>query len=188
MKPTKATAVTATAKTLIKKSATSVVLKEKKTKAVAAPVADDAHVKKMAVKEKEEKILQEISIKTDSDKENSPEKENRVLLEELKSQTVIEEREEICVPEKAKNKKEQLIRARQEVEVEEKEIELKEEELQSESKRQRTSEIESEWDDLDADDFEDPMMVSEYVVEIFEYLRKLEVGHCLKFRSRLCFS
>ena len=32
-----------------------------------------------------------------------------------------------------------------------------------------------DWEDLDADDWEDPMMVSEYVVEIFEYLRVLEV-------------
>jgi len=31
------------------------------------------------------------------------------------------------------------------------------------------------WDDLDADDFNDPLMVSEYVVEIFDYLRELEV-------------
>lgn len=30
------------------------------------------------------------------------------------------------------------------------------------------------WDDLDAEDAEDPLMVSEYVNEIFEYLRKLE--------------
>ncbi|CAG8618692.1 10589_t:CDS:2 [Paraglomus occultum] len=30
------------------------------------------------------------------------------------------------------------------------------------------------WDDLDADDFNDPFMVSEYVVEIFDYLRELE--------------
>jgi G2/mitotic-specific cyclin 1/2 len=33
-----------------------------------------------------------------------------------------------------------------------------------------------EYDDLDQDDFEDPMMVSEYVTEIFEYLRELEVA------------
>jgi G2/mitotic-specific cyclin 2 len=30
-------------------------------------------------------------------------------------------------------------------------------------------------DDLDADDFEDPMMVSEYVHEIFDYLKEIEV-------------
>ena len=33
----------------------------------------------------------------------------------------------------------------------------------------------SEWDDLDADDSGDPSMVSEYVVEIFEYMKKLEL-------------
>lgn len=32
-----------------------------------------------------------------------------------------------------------------------------------------------DWDDLDADDMEDPLMVSEYVVEIFNYLREQEL-------------
>jgi hypothetical protein len=32
-----------------------------------------------------------------------------------------------------------------------------------------------DWDDLDAEDAGDPLMVSEYVVEIFEYMRHLEV-------------
>lgn len=52
-------------------------------------------------------------------------------------------------------------------------------------KRQKTNEksaedaakeapVERYWDDLDADDKFDPLMVSEYVVEIFEYLRELE--------------
>eukprot|EP00158_Paraphelidium_tribonemae_P006470 Partr_v1_DN27832_c1_g2_i1_m23265 putative g2 mitotic-specific len=41
------------------------------------------------------------------------------------------------------------------------------------NKRQKT--VEQAWTDLDADDHEDPMMVSEYVVEIFEYLRELEI-------------
>ncbi|RXW17651.1 hypothetical protein EST38_g8204 [Candolleomyces aberdarensis] len=31
------------------------------------------------------------------------------------------------------------------------------------------------WDDLDAEDGDDPLMVSEYVVEIFQYMRQLEV-------------
>lgn len=31
------------------------------------------------------------------------------------------------------------------------------------------------WEDLDQDDHDDPLMVSEYVVEIFEYLHKLEL-------------
>jgi hypothetical protein len=34
---------------------------------------------------------------------------------------------------------------------------------------------ERDWDDLDAEDAGDPLMVSEYVVEIFEYMRHLEV-------------
>jgi hypothetical protein len=33
----------------------------------------------------------------------------------------------------------------------------------------------SQWDDLDADDNDDPLMVSEYVVEIFQYLKQIEV-------------
>jgi G2/mitotic-specific cyclin 2 len=33
-----------------------------------------------------------------------------------------------------------------------------------------------EWDDLDAEDADDPQMVSEYVVEIFEYLKEVEVS------------
>jgi G2/mitotic-specific cyclin 1/2 len=32
-----------------------------------------------------------------------------------------------------------------------------------------------EWDDLDAEDEFDPLMVSEYVTEIFEYMQELEV-------------
>jgi G2/mitotic-specific cyclin 1/2 len=32
-----------------------------------------------------------------------------------------------------------------------------------------------EWDDLDAEDADDPLMVSEYVVEIFKYMKELEV-------------
>lgn len=34
----------------------------------------------------------------------------------------------------------------------------------------------SPWDDLDADDIDDPLMVSEYVVEIFQYLKQVEVS------------
>lgn len=41
------------------------------------------------------------------------------------------------------------------------------------TKRAKTEEI--EWDDLDAEDFGDPLMVSEYVEEIFEYMKQLEV-------------
>ena len=32
-----------------------------------------------------------------------------------------------------------------------------------------------DWDDLDAEDNGDPLMVSEYVVEIIEYMRRIEV-------------
>lgn len=35
----------------------------------------------------------------------------------------------------------------------------------------------SQWDDLDADDIDDPLMVSEYVVEIFNFLKQVEVGY-----------
>ena len=33
----------------------------------------------------------------------------------------------------------------------------------------------TEWDDLDADDGDDPLMVSEYVMEIFNYMKNVEV-------------
>ena len=33
------------------------------------------------------------------------------------------------------------------------------------------------WEDLDAEDVNDPLMVSEYVVEIFDYLKRVEVCH-----------
>lgn len=32
------------------------------------------------------------------------------------------------------------------------------------------------WDDLDADDWDDPLMVSEYVVDVCKYLKEIEVG------------
>lgn len=35
-----------------------------------------------------------------------------------------------------------------------------------------------EWDDLDAEDSGDPLMVSDYVVEIFDYMKQLEVREC----------
>jgi hypothetical protein len=34
----------------------------------------------------------------------------------------------------------------------------------------------SPWEDLDAEDSDDPLMVSEYVQEIFTYMKKLEVS------------
>jgi hypothetical protein len=40
------------------------------------------------------------------------------------------------------------------------------------SKKQKTQ----EWEDLDVDDFYDPMMVSEYAADIFKYLKELEVN------------
>ena len=40
----------------------------------------------------------------------------------------------------------------------------------------------NQWDDLDAEDADDPLMVSEYVVEIFDYLKEVEVRyHCLLY-------
>ncbi|EEB08965.1 G2/M B-type cyclin Cdc13 [Schizosaccharomyces japonicus yFS275] len=38
-----------------------------------------------------------------------------------------------------------------------------------------TKPSEQDWDDLDAEDWADPLMVSEYVNEIFDYMRKLEI-------------
>lgn len=49
---------------------------------------------------------------------------------------------------------------------------------------------ERDWDDLDAEDAGDPLMVSEYVVEIFDYMRHLEVTSKsyanFAFRKTLC--
>ena len=36
--------------------------------------------------------------------------------------------------------------------------------------------LQQDWDDLDAEDIEDPLMVSEYVAEIFRYLREQEIA------------
>lgn len=33
-----------------------------------------------------------------------------------------------------------------------------------------------DWEDLDGDDLDDPLMAAEYVVEIFEYMKELEVN------------
>ena len=38
-----------------------------------------------------------------------------------------------------------------------------------------------DWEDLDADDVDDPLMVSEYVNEIFDYMKRLEVRKVLIF-------
>lgn len=44
-------------------------------------------------------------------------------------------------------------------------------EVEHENKKQKTE----DWEDFDAEDANDPMMVSEYVKEIFEYMKELEV-------------
>ncbi|KAJ3034569.1 G2/mitotic-specific cyclin [Rhizophlyctis rosea] len=43
------------------------------------------------------------------------------------------------------------------------------------SKKAKVEEAAQDWDDLDAEDIVDPLMVSEYVTEIFEYMKDLEV-------------
>ena len=44
-----------------------------------------------------------------------------------------------------------------------------------------------EWDDLDAEDADDPVMVSEYVADIFKYLKALEVKKYLtRILSNMC--
>ena len=57
-----------------------------------------------------------------------------------------------------------------------------EEELAALSKRSTTPEADpcgDQWDDLDAEDTDDPLMVSEYVSEIFAYLKEVEVSESL---------
>lgn len=42
------------------------------------------------------------------------------------------------------------------------------------------SDQQRDWDDLDAEDNGDPLMVSEYVVDIIEYMRRIEVpSNCI---------
>ena len=43
------------------------------------------------------------------------------------------------------------------------------------------------WDDLDADDNDDPLMVSEYVVDIFNYLKQVEVSFLLTLHVYFLF-
>jgi len=53
------------------------------------------------------------------------------------------------------------------------------EDLVAHPKRSTTPEAEpdgDQWDDLDAEDADDPLMVSEYVTEIFAYLKEVEVS------------
>lgn len=45
-----------------------------------------------------------------------------------------------------------------------------------------------EWDDLDAEDADDPLMVSEYVVEIFNYLKKVEVRSFIRQHLPISYS
>lgn len=52
---------------------------------------------------------------------------------------------------------------------------VKAEEEEDDKGAQTAVEEQRDWDDLDAGDECDPLMVSEYVVEIFEYLQQLEV-------------
>ncbi|KAG6892454.1 hypothetical protein C0992_000442 [Termitomyces sp. T32_za158] len=47
-----------------------------------------------------------------------------------------------------------------------------------------TKEKKQEWDDLDAGDWDDPMMVSEYVAEVCIYLKEIEVRVNLVYKSR----
>jgi G2/mitotic-specific cyclin 1/2 len=47
-------------------------------------------------------------------------------------------------------------------------------------RKKQKVEPKQDWDDLDAADANDPLMVSDYVVEIFDYMRELEVSVSLK--------
>jgi hypothetical protein len=43
------------------------------------------------------------------------------------------------------------------------------------------------WDDLDEEDINDPLMVTEYVIEIFEYMKELEVRLISRLRPYLLY-
>lgn len=51
-----------------------------------------------------------------------------------------------------------------------------EELVDSEYAIEQLDEADEGWDDLDKDDFDDPMQASEYVNEIFDYLKSIEVS------------
>ena len=48
-------------------------------------------------------------------------------------------------------------------------------------RKKQKMEPKQDWDDLDAEEANDPLMVSEYVVDIFDYLRQIEVLPSLCF-------
>ncbi|KAJ5892515.1 G2/mitotic-specific cyclin [Penicillium tannophilum] len=50
------------------------------------------------------------------------------------------------------------------------------EESEITGKGAKTQDGKQEWDDLDVEDLEDPLMVAEYVVEIFDHLQQLELS------------
>ena len=52
-------------------------------------------------------------------------------------------------------------------------------------RKKQKVEPKQEWEDLDAVDVMDPLMVSEYVVEIFDYMRELEVSPFLRTCSNV---
>lgn len=47
--------------------------------------------------------------------------------------------------------------------------------VEAEFDKENINPINIDWDDLDAEDAGDPLMVSDYVVEIFDYMTELEV-------------
>ena len=57
-------------------------------------------------------------------------------------------------------------------------------EREEEMKRPKREEVLG-WDDLDAEDEGDPLMVSEYVADIFNYMQTLEVMHACIVRTRV---
>ncbi|KAL1914289.1 uncharacterized protein VTP21DRAFT_9027 [Calcarisporiella thermophila] len=65
--------------------------------------------------------------------------------------------------------------ATMEIVEEEKQIAEKHEAEEEETRAAKKARIHEQlWDDLDAEDADDPLMASEYVVEIFQYMRQLE--------------
>lgn len=63
--------------------------------------------------------------------------------------------------------------------------------VQEEEVREQGPAKDEGWEDLDAEDADDPLMVAEYVNEIFDYMKELEVGRAsdltaIKADSALC--
>lgn len=134
-------------------------------KGAVAKAARPTGVQKASQAEKARPALSSKSI----NKRNAPADANKPAGKKLKpppAEQDTEEEEENVVP----KEEEKPTKMKKEV--------LKVEPVQEEpkTKREEVEVFEEQYLDLDKEDIDDPLMVSEYVVEIFEYLKELEIA------------